>query len=50
VTSSVIPVTHRKERREVAGRQYVSIDEEFDHATAWIMNQADRHALIRIGE
>lgn len=49
VTSSVIPVTHHKERREIASRQYVSIDEEFEHATAWIMKQADRHALIRVG-
>ncbi len=49
VTTSIIRVTHHKERREVASRQHVSIDEEFEHATAWIMSQADRHALIRIG-
>lgn len=44
----MIPVTHHKERREIASWQYFGIDEEFERATGWIMSQADRHALIRI--
>lgn len=47
-TRSSIPVTHHKERQELASRTYKSLEEEWEQATAWIMRQPDRHALFHI--
>jgi hypothetical protein len=48
VTRSTIPVTEHVERKEVAGRTYVSLDEEREKTTAWVMRQRDRHALLHL--
>jgi hypothetical protein len=47
-TRSSIPVTHHKERQELASKTYKSLEEEWEQATAWIMRQPDRHALFHI--
>lgn len=48
VTRSSIPVTHHEERQELAGRTFWSLEEEWEKATAWIMQRPDRHALFHL--
>jgi len=48
VTYSTIPVTHHKERRELASRTYRSLEEEREKTVGWLLTQRDRHALLHI--